>query len=135
MRTLTDSRAEPFLSCAVPAFAPLPALSNTTEEFLLKITLADPGATAEIQTRIVPLKPFESSEMHNGARITIKGELSAKHKGRYRLRLKLAEWRDEKTNSTEEYEVDLIPGKPEGRGFVSSFIYQRTILLTRVPQP
>ena len=67
----------------------------------------------------------------NGARITIKGELSAKHKGSYRLRLKLAGW----TNSTEEYEVDLVPDKPEGRGFVQSFIYQRTILLTRVPQP
>jgi hypothetical protein len=123
------------LFCAVPALAPLPAPAKTTEEFLLKITLTDPGATAEIQTRIVTMKPFEHSEMHNGAKITIQGELSTKHKGSYRLRLKLAEWRDEKTNSTEEYEVDLVPGKPEGRGFIQSFIYQRTILLTRVPQP
>jgi hypothetical protein len=98
------------------------------EEFVLKVTVIDPGATAELRTRIAPLKPFECSETHNKTKITIKGELSAKQKGTYHLRLTLAEWKDQKTNSTEEYEVDLTPEKPESRGFVSSFAYRRIIL-------
>jgi len=55
--------------------------ASTPEEFLLKVTLVDPGATTDIQERIVPPKPFEHSEIHNGANITIQGELSARHKG------------------------------------------------------
>jgi hypothetical protein len=102
------------------------------EEFLLKVTVID-RATADVRTRIAPRKPFEWFETHNNTKITIKGELSAKQKGSYHLRLTLV--KDEKTNSTEEYEVDLTPGKPESRGFVSSFLYRRIILLANVPEP
>jgi hypothetical protein len=131
-RTIAASAS---IVCLVTALAVTYVRASTAEGFLLKVTLVDPGATTDIQTRIVALEPFEHSEMHNGARITIKGELSASNNGSYRLRLAIAEWRDEKTNSTERYEVDLTPGKAEGRGFVSSFIYQRVILLTRLPKP
>jgi hypothetical protein len=104
-------------------------------EFLLKITVIDPGAKADLRTRIAPRKPFEWSETHNNTKITIKGELSATQKGKYHLQLTLAEWKDPENNNIEKYEVDLTPGKPESRGFVSSFLYRRTILLTNVPKP
>jgi hypothetical protein len=45
------------------------------------------------------------------------------------------EWKDQKTNSTEEFDADLTPGKPESRDFISSFVYRRIILLTNVPEP
>jgi hypothetical protein len=102
------------------------------QEFLLKITVIDPGATADLQTRITPLKPFEYSQTHNDTKITLKGELSTEQRGSYHLRLTIAEWKDEKTNSTENYEVDLKPEKPETRGFISSFVFQRVILLANV---
>ena len=108
--------------------------ASNSEELLLKVTLVDPGATTDIQATIAPQKPFDHSEMHNGARFTIKGELAARRKGSYRLTLTIAEWRDEKTNSTEQYDIDLTPGKPESRGFISSFVYHRVILLTNIPK-
>jgi hypothetical protein len=61
------------------------------EEFLLKVTLIDPGATADIRTRIAPRKPFEWFETHNNTKITLRGELSAKQKGSYHLRLTIVE--------------------------------------------
>jgi hypothetical protein len=113
--------------------APPSSVATNTGEFVLKLTLIDPGATVEIQTKVRPEQPFEYSEMHNGARFTMKGDLGPKINDSYHLRLTIAEWRDEKTNSTETYEVDLVPGKAESRGFISSFVFQRVILLTRVP--
>jgi hypothetical protein len=106
---------------------------SSPEEFLLKVILIDPAATTELQTRIVPRKPFELSEMHHSAKITIKGELAVEQKGSYHLRIAIVEWASEKSNSTENYEVDLVPGKAQNRGFISSFVFQRIILLTRVP--
>ena len=94
--------------------------------------MIDPAATADIQTRILSGKAFEFSETRNGSRITIKGELAAKRKGSYHLLLTVVDWADAKTNGTEHYEVDLAPGAPERRAFVSSFVFQRIILLTRV---
>jgi hypothetical protein len=120
---------------AVAALVSQIVYAANREEFLLKITVIDPSATADLRTRIAPRKPFEWFETHNNTKITIKGELSAKQKGSYHLRLTLVEWKDKKTNSTEEYEVDLTPGKPESRDFVSSFVYWRIILLTNVPEP
>jgi hypothetical protein len=118
----------------IAALLSKPAPASTVGGFLLKVTLVDPAATTDIQTRIVALEPFEYSELHNGAKITIKGKLSAPQKGIYHLILTIAEWRDEKTNSTEHYEIDLTPGKAAGCGFLSSFIYQRIILLTNSAQ-
>jgi hypothetical protein len=115
------------------AVAPALAGAADVDKFVLKLTLMDPGATIEVQTRVTPGEPFEYSEMRNGAKITMRGDLAPKVKDSYHLRLTIAEWRDEKTNSTESYEVDLVPGKAEARGFVSSFIFHRIILLTRVP--
>jgi hypothetical protein len=120
-----------FIALNASTFVTQAVYAANGEELLLKITVVDPGATADLRKRIAPLKPFECSEMHNGTKITIKGELSAKQKDSYHLRLTLAEWKDQKTNSTEEYDVDLTP---DGGGFVSSFIYQRIFLLTHVPK-
>jgi hypothetical protein len=115
------------------AVAPRLASASNVEEFLLKVTLIDPAATFDIQTRIVPERDFEFSEMRGGAKITIKGNLGSKRKATYHLRLTLIEWASEKSNSTENYELDLVPGKMQGRGFISSFVFQRNILLTRIP--
>lgn len=119
---------------AVVGFAIRPVYAANTQEFVLKITVIDPGATADIQTHITLMKPFEYSEKHNDAKITIKGNLSAAQKGGYHLQLTLAEWKDAKTNSTENYEIDLTPEKPEKRAFVSSFVFQRVILLSNVAE-
>jgi hypothetical protein len=121
------------LAFCIVAVGTLPSRSTSTPEaFLIKVTVIDPGATTDIQTRIVPEKPFEFSEMRKGAKITIKGELTAQQSSKYHLRLTLTEWAYRKSNSTENYEVDLFPGKPETRGFISSFAYHRVILLTRL---
>jgi hypothetical protein len=106
---------------------------QTSEGFLLKVTLIDPAARTEIQTRIETQKPFECMETHKGGKITIRGELSSKRKGSYHLRITIVEWASETSSSTENFEMDLVPGAAVSRSFVSSFVYQRVILLARAP--
>ena len=119
--------------CTVPAARQRLLPASNVEEFLLKVRLIDPTGPTEIQTRIVTQQRFEFSEMHNSAKITIKGELAERRKNSYHLKLTLVEWASQKSNSTETYELDLVPGEAQSRAFVSSFIFHRTILLTRLP--
>jgi hypothetical protein len=44
--------------CIVPLLAACPPHRSSPEKFVLKVTI-DPAATEEIQTKIVPQKPFE----------------------------------------------------------------------------
>ena len=101
------------------------------EEFILKVTL-DPGGSTAIETIVVPQRAFDASKVVNGERMTIKGELAAKRGDHYHLRLKLSEWRSEKTNNQQSCEIDLTPGKVEHFGFVSSIVYMRTVLLNPI---
>ena len=100
-----------------------------SESFLLKVTLQDPIGEAQFQTTIKTDVPFESSENHGKAKITIKGRLGFRQKDHYHLRITIVEWVSEKENSTETYEPDLVPGKMWGGGMISSLAYQRTFLL------
>jgi hypothetical protein len=88
---------------------------QTSEGFLLKVTLIDPAARTEIQTRIETQKPFECMETHKGGKITIRGELSSKRKGSYHLRITIVEWASETSSSTENFEMDLVPGAAVSR--------------------
>jgi hypothetical protein len=72
---------------------------------------------------------LNSPRRANGAKITLKGELAAKREGSYHLRLAIATWVNEKNNSTENYELDMVPGEAQQRGFVSSFVFHRLILI------
>jgi hypothetical protein len=101
----------------------------TPEEFVLKVSLYPGGPTA-IQTRVVPQRPFDSSNVFNGERITIKGLLAAKQGDHYHLGITVAEWKSEKINQSQTCELDLTPGKVEYfPGFISSIVYMKTILL------
>lgn len=103
-----------------------------SESFLLKVTLDDPDGEAQIQTTIKPGIPFEMSQNHGKAKITIKGRLGSFEKDHYHLRLTIVEWASSTQNSTETYEPDLVPGKPWGGGFISSFVYRRAVLLVPI---
>src|SRR5690348_11014024 len=64
------------------------------EEFILKVSLYPGGPTA-IQTIVVPRRPFDTSKALTGEKITIKGDIAAKQRDSYHLRLTLTEWRSE----------------------------------------
>lgn len=121
------------LACLVLWMSPAQSQRPDSESFLLKVTLYDPGAEAHLQTAIKPGIPFEWSENHGKAKITIKGRLGFRQKDHYHLQITIVEWASPTQNSTETYESDLVPGKPGGGGFVSSFVYQRTFLLVAIP--
>src|SRR5271165_419994 len=115
--------------CAIAQASPA---ASRSEMFLLKVMLNDPMASSEIQTRIAVGKPFEFSDTSKGVKITIKGKLSPRQKNTYHLKLTIVEWASEKTNNAETYGLDLVPGKMWNGGVVSSFLYRRDILLTRL---
>jgi hypothetical protein len=97
----------------------------------LKVTLHDPRVSSDIETDILERNPFEYSEMHGSTKVTIKGNAVKAGGANYHLRLIIAEWASPKNNSTETYELDLAPGKPWAGGMISSFAFQRVVLLSR----
>jgi hypothetical protein len=103
------------------------------EEFILNVTLYS-GAPTAIETIVVAQRPFDTSKVINGEKITIKGDLAAKQRDIYHVRLTLTEWKSEKNNNRQSCGFDLTPGKVESFGFVSSIVYIRTILLTPLPK-
>jgi len=104
------------------------------QEFLLTVTLTSTQKPVQVRATISLGRAFEASEQQANRRITIKGALTEKKRNLYHLRLTIVDWTSETSNSTESYEPDLILGEPWRGGFISSFIYLRTVvLLTRAP--
>jgi len=97
---------------------------------LLQVFLDDRDPFS-VQTKISPGKPFEYSEMHNGEKITLRGEVSPPKKGSYHLQIAIVEWRSEKENFTTNLEREMVLGKQERIGFVAGVGFMRRMLLTR----
>lgn len=111
-----------------------PAQAAGADTFVLKVMLDGPDSVA-IHTRIALGKPFEYSEMRNGEKITLRGELSPPRKDSYHLRLTIVEWRSNTNNLTTTFEPELVLDKPWSGGVIVGIIHQYTVLLARDRAP
>jgi RecG-like helicase len=118
--------------CAAVSMAQVSPSPSHSKKLHLKVTLMDPRTTSSIEADIFEHNPFEHSEMRNGTKITIKGNLVKTGNANYHMQLLIAEWTSATSNSAENYEMDLTPGKPRGGGVVSGVALQRSVLISRV---
>lgn len=109
-------------------------MSAPADSYLLKIRLQSPfNEDFSIETAVEIGKPFEVTRMNGKARNTVAGVLGHPLNGKFPLELTVSEWMSATDNITGTGRIDLELDKPSGGGVVSSFVYMRTITLTRKP--
>jgi hypothetical protein len=107
--------------------------SDTDREiYILSVKLNDIyNPDFEIRLPIKINKTFQVIAENGDIKTTISGTLGSSNKGKYPLTLTVSEWGSEKSNITDTTQLNLELDKPMGYGPVSSFLYLRTVTLSK----
>ncbi len=108
--------------------------SEKAEEdpFTLTVELNTPfNKNFIMKTTVIPGRHFEFTKLNGEVKNRISGELKPPVDGKYRLDLTVSERKSDKSHLEERAEVELEPGKPSSWGPVSSFIYSRTVTISK----
>jgi hypothetical protein len=100
--------------------------------FYLSVRLQDPY-NSDLETRI-PIKvdkPFQITTDNGEIKNTISGRLHAPSGTKYPLTLTVSEWISEKSNMSDSWELQLEIDKPWSGGVLASFVYGRTVVLSK----
>ena len=107
--------------------------SSHIDSYTLTVELNTPfNKNFIMKTFVVPGKPFELTELNGGTRNTISGVLQSPVDGKYRIDLTVSEWVSEKSNIKDTTELNLELDRAWSGGPVSSFMYLRTVTLSKV---
>ena len=109
------------------------SVAETSQDlFHLSLRLQDPY-NSDLETRI-PIrvdKPFRITTDNGEIKNTISGQLHAPSGTKYPLTLTISEWESEKSNMKDSWELQLEIDKPWSAGVVASFVYERTVILSK----
>lgn len=112
------------VGCVTP-----PAAHN---EYLLTVKLQDPyNRDVTITTSVMVNQPFAQTNHNEKVQNTVSGVLKPPVSGRFPLELTVSEWKSENSNIRDTTQLTLALGKPWSGGPVSSFVYLRTVTLSK----
>ncbi len=105
------------------------------DRFMLTVTLASPyNHQFEVNLPIILNKPFKIEATNGSVTNIISGTVGSPLQGKYPLPFYLSEASaagDTSIKGTSQYELEL--DKPVSIGVVSSFVFNRTVKLSRMP--
>jgi len=106
--------------------------ASDKEHFMLRVRLQDPfNRDLEIRKRVELGKPFRVKKTNGRVRNTISGTLLPGSNGKYKMSLTIAEWESKKSNMRDGWDLELELNKAWGGGPIASFVYMRTVTLSR----
>ena len=82
-------------------------------------------------TVVTPNEPFELTKLNGDIKNTISGILRPPLDGKFPIDLTVSEWKSEKSNIKGTTELNLELDKPWSGGPVPSFMYLRTVTLSK----
>jgi hypothetical protein len=104
----------------------------SSDSYSLTVKLNTPyNQNVIIQTSVVPDHPFELTELNGEIKNTISGVLRPTVDGKFPIDLTVSEWKSEKSNITDTTELKLELDKAWSGGPISSFVYARTVTLSK----
>jgi hypothetical protein len=99
---------------------------------VLSVKLQDPfNRDFEIRTPVHLGKPFHATAKNGSVINDISGTVRAAKAGKFALKLTVLEWQSAKSNMRDTTNFQLDLDKPQIAGPISSFIYLRTVTLSR----
>jgi len=101
--------------------------------FVLSVKLQDPfNRDFEIRTPVHLGKHFHATAKNGTVTTDISGLVRATSAGKHALKLTVLEWQSPMSNirDTTDFQLDL--DKPQSAGAISSFVYLRTVTLSRL---
>jgi hypothetical protein len=109
-----------------------PVAQTSQDFFYLSVRLQDPfNSDLEARIPIKVDKPFQVTTDNGDVKNTISGRLHAPSGTKYPLTLTISEWSSEKSNMTDSCELQLEIDKPWSGGPIATFIYLRTVVLSK----
>lgn len=111
------------------------AESATPEIFTLTVTLQDVyNAHFDIPTNVIVDQEFGVSKQNGAVTNAISGVLHRPQEGRYPLTLTISEWKSDTSNNKNTERLNLELDKPWVGGPAQSFVYLRTVVLSKQEQ-
>jgi hypothetical protein len=102
------------------------------EAYLLTVKLQDPyNRDVTITVPVIVNQPFVLTSSNEKVQNTVSGVLKPPVSGRFPLELTVSEWESEKSNIRDTTQLTLDLDKPWSGGLVSSFVYLRTVTLSK----
>jgi hypothetical protein len=126
-----------FFGLIVLLFALSPTCLATVNEanldaFYLSVSLNDPyNADLLVRTPIKIDAPFRITVENGDVKTTISGTVGASVDQSYQMTLTVTEWASATSNITGTSDLRLELDKPSSYGVVSSFVYLRTVTLSK----
>jgi hypothetical protein len=106
--------------------------STSSDQYTLTVKLNTPyNQEFTIVTPVVLDRPFEVTRLNGEIKNTISGVLNQPIDSKYPINLTVLEWKSEKSNIKGTTELNLELDKPWSGGPVSSFVYLRTVTLSK----
>ena len=106
------------------------------DAFYLSVTLNDPyNADLLVRTPIRIGAPFRVTVENGDVKTTISGTVGEPVEDKYPLTITVAEWASANSNISDTNHLRLELDKPTGYGPVSSFVYLRTVTLSKKLRP
>ncbi len=108
----------------------------TSDAYKLTVKLNTPdNQDFVIETPVTVGRPFKLTKLNGEIRNTISGVLGAPVDDKFPLDLTVSEWASETSNIEDTGTLHLELDKARSRGLVSSFVYSRTVTLSRMKPP
>jgi len=105
---------------------------SSGELYTLTVELNTPyNQKFKMETVIALNEPFELTKPNGEIKNTISGVLRKPVDGKFPLELTVSEWKSERSNLKDTTELNLELGKAWSGGPVSSFVYGRTVTLSK----
>lgn len=105
------------------------------EKYFISVKLNDLyNPIFKIRIPIEINKQFRIVAENGNIKTTIAGTIGNSYNGKYPITLTVSEWESEKSNISDTTQMNLELDKPVGYGPVSSFVYLRTVTLSKKQQ-
>jgi hypothetical protein len=107
--------------------------SSRSDRLFLSVRLQDPfNRDFEIRIPVRLAKHFRTTATNGTVRNEVSGVVRPSISGKYALNLTVLEWQSEKNNVRDTTNFQLELNKPQTAGPISSFVYLRTVTLSRL---
>lgn len=123
-----------YLALAVAVIIGCTHFPKSGDSYVLRVKLQDVyNRNFVMETPVMINQPFGLTNYNGKVRNTITGVLKSPVGGKFPLDLSVSEWESEKSNvrDSEPGKLYLELDKPRSCGFTSSFIYMRTVTLSK----
>ena len=114
------------------SLAATPAHESNKDSLYLSVTLNDPyNADFQVRLAVKVSKPFQIVLDNGEVKTTISGIIRDPIDDEYPATIAVCEWASSTSNIADTRDVRLKLDRPSGYGPISSFVYLRTVMLSK----